>query len=412
MSATAPPENDQSHVLIVVENLPVPPDYRVWTIAGTLRDAGWRVSVICPASESCPAGSFTIDGIHILRHSLPPEGRSLFHYAREYLAALWYELWLSLRVWRRARFHVIHACNPPDLIWIIGLMWRVRGVRFVYDHHDLCPELILAKAQCAKPSELPSIRRGLYRLMCLLERITHACAHMVLATNESYRQVSLARDHAAPECVRIVRTGPRIREVDALGNVPAASPIRPRIAYVGVMGAQDGVNGLLRAFNYLRNGLGCICELVLIGDGPERADLERLAHGLGLGDTATFKGFVPRDDMLQLLKSCAVGVTPDPPGPMNSASTMLKVLDYMVAGLPQVMYDLPENRVTADDAAAYAVAGDERDLAGRLAEVLTDDGLQARLRAAAAVRVRECTWESSGAPALLAAYQELESETS
>jgi glycosyltransferase involved in cell wall biosynthesis len=396
------------HVLIIVENLPVPPDYRVWTIAQTLRDSGWRVSVICPASERCPAGAFTLDGIDILRHNLPAEGRSVRHYAHEYLSALWHEFWLSVRVFRRARFHVIHACNPPDLLWLIGLVWRLAGVRFVYDHHDLCPELILAKAGCTEPRSLSWRRKLIYRLMLVLERAAHACAHVILATNDSYRSASIARDHAAPEAVHVVRTGPRLAEIDAMAALTTAPPAGARIAYVGVMGAQDGVDGLLRVAHYLRNGLHCVFELLLLGDGPERADLERLARELGISDVVSFKGFLPRDDMLRVLKTCTVGVTPDPPGPMNSASTMLKVLDYMVAGLPQVMYDLPENRAMAGDAAVCARAGDERELADCIAVVLRDAGLQQHLRDAAAVRVRECAWEESGSPALHAAYESLE----
>ena len=398
---------EQPHVLIIVENLPAPPDYRVWTIARSLRDDGWRVSIICPSGPQCPRGAFTIDGIAVLRHALPAEGRSPLHYAREYLAALWHQLWLSVRVWHRARFHVIHACNPPDLIWIIGLLWRMRGVRFVYDHHDLCPELILAKAGCRAPAELPPSGRLLYRLMRVLERLTHQCARLVIATNDSYRKISIERDGAPPGNVHVVRTGPRMHEIDALAGVAPAPPPVPRIAYVGVMGRQDGVDGLIRTAHYLRNGCGCRFELLLMGDGAERADLERLARGLGVRDIVSFAGFVPRDEMLKQLKNCTVGVTPDPPGPMNSASTMLKVLDYMVAGLPQVMYDLPENRVTAGDAAVYVEPGDERALAQKLAGVLSNEELRQQVRDAASERVRTCAWEASGGPALIAAYAAL-----
>jgi glycosyltransferase involved in cell wall biosynthesis len=395
------------HVLLLVENLPVPADYRAWLIARTLRDAGYRVTVISPATTTWPAGEELREGIRILRHPLPCEARRWGAYVCEYGAALWQELRLSIRVFRRARFHIIHACNPPDLLWLIGLCWRLRGVRFVYDHHDLCPELVLAKTQCAMPQQLRGWARGLYILALVFERITHWCAHRVLATNDSYRAISLQRDRYPAARITTVKTAPTRADIAAAPqHVPR--PTGPlTIAYVGVMAAQDGVDGLLRAVRRLRDAHGCTAAVTLIGDGPERTALEQLAASLGIAAQVRFTGFLPRAEMLAALAQCDVGVTPDPPGPMNNASTMLKALDYMLCGLPQVMYDLPENRATAAATAVYARPGDEGDLAATLARVLADASLRAALAAGARARIGTLAWEDNGAPALRAVYAAL-----
>jgi len=407
-TSSAPPSPSRApHVLLLVENLPVPADFRAWLIASTLRDAGYAVSVISPASAACPAGHALMNGIHIERHTLPCEARRWQAYPLEYAAALWHELRLSLRVFRRLRVDVIHACNPPDLLWLIGLFWRLRGVRFVYDHHDLCPELILAKLQCQAPRQLRWWQGGLYRIGLVLERISHWCADMVLATNDSYRRVSLARNHYPADKVVTVKTAPTRAEIAAAPRHTPRHAVPLTLAYVGVMAAQDGVDGLLRVVRRLRDTHHLEVALILIGDGPERTALEQLARELEVAPQVCFTGFLPRADMLARLAQCDVGVTPDPSGPMNDASTMLKVLDYLLCGLPQVLYDLPENRVTAGDAGAYARPGDEHDLAAVLARVLTDDTLRVTLAARARERLATLAWEDNGARALREAYGRL-----
>jgi len=399
------------HVLIIVENLPVPADYRVWRIGCTLRDAGHRVTVISPATRAFPAGAFKIDGIRVLRHSLPFEARSLWSYPLEYGLALWYEWWLSVRVFRRERFEVVHVCNPPDLLWLIGAWWKRRGVKVVYDHHDLCPELILAKSGCRAPEELPWLRRMIYQLSVWLERRSHQMADMVLATNESYALIARERDGIDAERVIVVKTAPRTDELPAEPAGCGETCGVPRIGYVGVMARQDGVDGLLRAVRILREELGRVFQLVLIGDGPERTALERQAGELGLRDVVVFKGFLPRAEMQRELLQCVMGVTPDPSCPMNDASTMLKVLDYMACGLPQVAYDLPENRVSAGGAAVYAAAGDERGFAVLMAYVLDHAALRLELGHVARARIKELVWENNGGPALLRAYARLRNQS-
>lgn len=391
------------HVLIIVENLPVPLDYRVWRIAGTLRAAGYEVSVISPANAQYPPGAFEIEGIAVLRHPLPVEARSLHQYLWEYAAALWHEFSLSLHLFRRKRFHVIHACNPPDLIWLIALVWRLRGVRFVYDHHDLCPELLLAKSGCIFPSDLPFIRRMLYGVLRLMERISQKCADAVLSTNESYRRIALTRNHCPAEKVFTVRTGPAAADIPAMPSLTDSSGA-PQIAYVGVMALQDGVDIFLKALHHLKFNLKKPFSAVLIGSGPERQNLEKLAGELELDDSVTFTGFLNRDIMMDCLERSIIGITPDPPGPMNDASTMLKALDYMSCGLPQVMFDLTENRASAGEAALYAEPGNTRDFAEKITILLDDSELRKKLGAIARERITTLTWDACGAPPLLEAY--------
>ena len=392
------------HVLIIVENLPVPLDYRVWRIATTLRANQYAVSVISPATAQYPPGEYELDGITILRHSMPIEARSLPQYILEYSAALWHEFRLSLRVYRRAPFHIIHACNPPDLIWLVALFWRLRGVKFVYDHHDLCPELLLAKSTCTSRKNLSLIRSFLYSMLRMLERISHALAHAVLATNDSYRRIALTRNHCSEEKVFTVRTGPLESELPEIpsGQTPAGPP---QLAYVGVMAAQDGVDILISALHIVRAELHWECSLLLIGSGPERDALEKLCRVLDLTGCVTFTGFLPRPVVFEHLNRSIMGITPDPPGPMNDASTMLKALDYMSCGLPQVMFDLTENRATAGDSALYAEPGSVRDLAEKIVQLLADPALRATLSSEARSRIRSLTWEACGAPNLLKAYQ-------
>lgn len=407
------------HVLIIVENLPAPPDYRVWRIATTLRAAGWRVSVISPATASWPAGEFEIEGIAVFRHWMPCEARRLAGYLVEYAVAVVQELRLSITVFRRARFQVIHACNPPDLIWLVALFWRLFGVKFVYDHHDLCPELVLAKAGVQSPADLGLVHRVLFRLMLAMERVSHWLADVVLATNESYQAVALGRNRCVPERVFTVKTAPTEAElaegaartgaveIADRGTVPQSGiegGAALRIGYVGVMARQDGVDGLLRIARRLRTDLKKEFELVLVGDGPERAALGKMATELGLEPVTRFCGFLPRAAMMAEAQAFAIGVTPDPPGPMNNASTMLKVVDYMACGVAQVMYDLPENRATAQDAAVYATAGDEEAFAAALAGLLDDGAAREALAARGRARVRTLAWERNGAVALGNAY--------
>jgi len=401
-------------ILIIVENLPVPLDYRVWLIAKTLRDNNDKVTIVSPATDKYPAGEFDIEGISVYRHNLPDANNSLFLYLWEYTVALWQEFRLSVKIFRKNKFKIIHACNPPDVIWIIGLFWKLFGVKFIYDHHDLSPEILIAKSGIDQQTtsmpgvhkpNLPFVHKIVYKLLLLNEWISHKFADAVLTTNESFRKIALERNNCKPNKIFVVRTGPQLTELPEKTTDINISNDIPKIAYVGVMAAQDGIDVLLKAVHYAINNLNNKFKLVLMGGGPQFNNLKALTRQLEIDDYVTFHGFVPRANMLNELADCALGVTPDLSGPMNDFSTMLKVLDYMSCGLPQVMFDLPENKFTAGKSALYAVSGDKIDFAAKIVELLETPELRKKLGNIARERVEKLTWEKSGAPNLLKAYK-------
>ena len=392
------------HVLIIVENLPVPLDYRVWLIANTLRDNGYQVTVISPAADKYPAGEFFIDGISVYRHNLPNANNSLYYYLWEYAVALWQEFRLSIKIFRKNKFNVIHACNPPDVIWIIGLFWKLFGVKFIYDHHDLSPEILLAKTGVCIQQKMSLVQRFAYKLLMLNEWLSHKFANVVLTTNESFRDIALKRNNCNSDKVFVVRTGPKLNELPQNNlHHEQLAPV-PKIAYVGVMAEQDGVDTLLKSVAYAVKTLNKNVALVLMGGGPQFNTLKSLAKQLDIDQHVTFHGFIPRKNMLAELSECSIGVTPDLAGPMNNSSTMLKVLDYMACGLPQVMFDLQENKFTAGESALYVPSGSEKDFAKKIIELIENNPLRLKLGNIARKRVEILTWENSGSPNLLKAY--------
>ncbi|MCX7887219.1 MAG: glycosyltransferase family 4 protein, partial [Verrucomicrobiae bacterium] len=336
------------HVLIIVENLPVPFDRRVWQEATTLRAAGYDVSVICPTGKDCEAAFERLNGIQIYRHPLPPEVHSFSGYLREYLAAIRWEWKLARRIWRQHRFHAIHACNPPDLIFLVALWFKLRhDTKFIFDQHDLCPELYESKYN----------RRDLfYWTLRLLERLTFALADTVISTNESYRAVAIRRGRKRPDRVFVVRSAPDLARFQPVPPNPVFRRGRKYlVGYLGVMGPQDGLDHLLRAAQELviKRGRQDI-QFCLIGKGPMFDQLQQMAHELGVGDYVEFTARIPDDEMIARLCSCDVCVNPDPLNPLNNLSTMNKIMEYMALGRPVVQYDLKEGRFSAGDASLYA----------------------------------------------------------
>ena len=384
--------------LFVVENLPVPLDRRVWNEATTLRDHGWDVEVICPATKRHPLHYEVLQGIRIHRHPLPPEGDSLVGFAREYLAALWHELRLARQIHAQRPFDVIHVCNPPDLLFIVAAWFRLRhGVRVVFDQHDLGPELFRAKFGKA--------RGLLYRLQLLAERLSYATAHHVIATNQTYRAAAMRRGRKAPEDVTIVRSGP-----DPATFAPVEGDDRHRrgrrhlLGYLGVMGDQEGIDILLEALRILVQERGRDVQLMLIGGGPAVARLRELARRLGLEEHVEFTGRVSDEELIARLSSADVCVNPDPENGFNELCTMNKIIEYMALARPVVQFDLLEGRRSAGAASLYAQPNDPGSLASEI-EVLLDEPE----RAAALGRigrqrvVEELGWPQQRQP-LLRAY--------
>ena len=383
-------------VLIIVENLPVPIDRRVWQEARTLRDAGLRVSIICPKGSGFQKSRETLEGIEIYRHRLW-EASGPLGYLFEYSWALAAQFLLALRVYARTRFRVLQACNPPDTIFLIGRFFKLFGVRFIFDHHDLVPELYETKFN----------RHDLgYKLVCCAERGTFRTADVSIATNESYREVALDRGGMRRERTYVVRSCPDLTRIRILPSQPALKEGRRHlVVYLGVMGHQDGLDLLLESIAFIA-GLGKSEDtlFVLIGAGPELPRLKTLASEKRLDALVKFTGRLPDEDVAAYFSTAAFGVAPDRATPMNDKSTMNKILEYMAFGLPVVLYDLTEGRRSAGDAGLYARRDDTEDFARQILKLLDSDELRAELGRRARRRIEESlNWENEKR-ALLDAY--------
>jgi glycosyltransferase involved in cell wall biosynthesis len=388
--------NERAGVCIIIENLPVPIDRRVWQEARTLRDAGYRVSVICPKGSGFPKSRENLEGIEIYRHWLW-EASGPLGYLFEYSWALTAQFLLSLRVYARTRFRVLQACNPPDTIFLIALFYKLFGVRFIFDHHDLNPELYEAKFQ----------RHNLgYKLVCWAERWTFRTADVSIATNESYREVAMERGGMSRERTFVVRSCPDLARIRILPPQPELKEGRRHlVVYLGVMAHQDGLDILLESIALLTKLRNCDDTLfVLIGSGPELPQLKVLASEKGLDTLVKFTGRLPDEDVAAYFSTAAFGVAPDRATPMNDKSTMNKILEYMAFGLPVVLYDLTEGRRSAGDAALYARNDDPVDFAHKILALLDSDSLRAELGARGRKRIEEkLNWDNEK-QALLEAY--------
>lgn len=385
-------------VLIVVENLPVPLDRRVWLEATTLHGAGYEVSVICPMGRGWDAAYEEIEGVHIYRHPAPPEAHAgAVAYAREYLHAIrhWFRL---ARIVRRERgFDVIHGCNPPDLIWLLALRYRLAGVRYLFDHHDVCPELFEAKFG----------KRGLlYRVMLWWERITFACADVSIATNESFARIARERGKMAAEDVFVVRSAPKVEKFVPGPGDPAYRKAETVLGWIGIIGQQEGLDLMVDAVAHLV-AEGRDIHVVVVGFGPHQPVVEAQVRDAGLTDRITFTGALYGDEMLAALNAIDIGLAPDPKNAMNDISTMNKVMEYMTLGKPSVQFDLTEGRASAGDASLYAKANDPGDFAAKIAWLIDHPEEAAEMGRRGRARVLDRLSWAHSAPRLLAAYDRI-----
>jgi glycosyltransferase involved in cell wall biosynthesis len=343
------------HVLIVVQNLPVPLDRRVWLECQALVEAGYRVSVICPSGPGDPA-SEEIDGVRIQRYGPAPPAHGLVGYLWEFSYCWLRTAWLAEQIWRREPFDVLQACNPPDTYWALALLYRAplrrhRTAKFTYDQHDLSPEVY--RSRFGEPTDLG--QRIQLRILYWLERCTYRLADQVIATNHSYRTIAINRGRCRPEGVTVVRSGPhtgRMRPVDGLPELRRGRS--HLLVYLGVMGPQDGVDVALRAMQLLLTAHGRTdVHLALLGFGDCYQDLAQLVRELGLEEYVTFTGRADARMITEYLSTADVGLSPDPLNPLNDVSTMNKTMEYLSFALPVVTFDLTEARVSAGDAAVY-----------------------------------------------------------
>ncbi len=385
-------------VLILVENLPVPLDRRVWLEATTLVGQGYEVSVICPTGKGWDLPREVIDGVHIYRYPEPVEAHAgAIADAREYGHALWHMARLARHVWRDRGFDVIQGCNPPDMLYLIARLYRPFGVSFLFDHHDVSPELFEAKFG----------RRGfLYRAMLWLERQTFRAASVSIATNESFRRIATTRGGMAAEDVFVVRSAPRVE----IFEIRPADPAVRRgagtvLGYVGVIGQQEGMDLLVAAVDILVRQMGrSDLHAVIVGFGPHLPEVQKDVQTRGLDRHFTFTGALYGEDLLRVLNSCDIGVSPDPKNAMNDISTMNKVMEYMTLEKPVVQFDLTEGRASAGGASRYARANDPADFAAQIAWLIDNPDAARQMGQTGRARVFEALSWAHSVPHLLAAY--------
>jgi glycosyltransferase involved in cell wall biosynthesis len=389
-------------VLIIVQNLPVPFDRRVWLECQALVSAGYQVAVVCPKGDGDPAYE-VVDSVELHKYRPYAPGGSKIGFVTEYAYSFLATLRLVLKARRRSgRFDVMQACNPPDIFWPIALILRGRDrTKFIFDHHDLCPELY--------ESRFPDGPRLPYRMLRALERRTHRTAQHVISTNDSYRQIAVKRSGKAPGDVTVVRTGPDPQRLRRGPEHPELRRGRKHLAaYIGVMGPQDGVDIVVRAADVVVNELHRDdIAFTLIGKGDCFGELVALRDQLGLGGHVEFTGRAPDELVTQILSTADVGLSPDPKNPLNDVSTMNKSMEYMAFELPVVAFDLHETRVSVADAGVYVVPNDIHEYAKAIVSLIDDDPGRELLGKRGRARVEEELAWSHAERAYLRVYQDL-----
>jgi glycosyltransferase involved in cell wall biosynthesis len=376
-----------TRVLIIVQNLPVPFDRRVWLECRALVSAGHRVAVVCPKGDDDPSYE-VVDGVELYKYRAYFSRGSKIGFIAEYAQSFAATAWLTFKARRSGRFGAIQACNPPDIFWPIAQVLRALDrTRFVFDHHDLCPELY--------ESRFPDGPRLPYKLLRALERRTHRTADHVISTNDSYRDVAVTRSGKSAADVTVVRTGP---DPQRLQRGPAYPELRRGrrflAAYIGVMGPQDGVDIVVRAADVVVHQLGRDdIAFTLIGSGDCYHDLVALRDELRLAGHVEFTGRAPDELVTRILSTTDVGLSPDPKNPLNDVSTMNKTMEYMAFELPVVAFDLRETRVSAGDAGVYVTPNDVHDYAAAIVALMDDEPRRSLLGKLGRARVeQELAW--------------------
>jgi glycosyltransferase involved in cell wall biosynthesis len=386
--------------VIIVENLPVPFDRRVWQEAQALRDAGWNVSVICPASIQHSERFEILDEIAIYRHSLPLEARGKLGFIAEYASALFHEARLLFEIARTRGFDVIQVCNPPDLLFLNALPYKIFGKRLVFDHHDLCPELFVAKFS----------RKGVFHwLLLLAEKLSIKCANLVISSNDTYRDIAIRRDGKAPEKVVTVYSVPtQVGMHRVAPNESLRKGARIVLGYVGIIGDQDGLDHLVRMQYHLRNDFDrSDVRTVVVGDGPALAAAQLLAQQLGVAGSITFTGYLRGEELLSALSTFDIGIIPDPINEYNDKISMNKVFEYSALGLPSVGYNLSETRRLLGGDGRYAEDSTPLGLARACLVLIDDEKARAECGLAAkALAAERFVWEHERTK-YVAAYEQL-----
>lgn len=377
--------SNKKHILFIVENLPVPFDRRVWQEATTLKEAGFDISIICPIMNSYILKYEKIDGIEIYRHPLPIEANSGIDYLWEYATAIFWWIRLSIKIFFKKRFHIIHGCNPPDLIFLVALLFKPFGVTYVFDHHDVNPELYVAKF---------GKKDFLYQCMLVFEKLTFKTANYSIATNESYKKIAIERGGMKPEKVQIIRSGPKMEKLKlSKGNPKYKNGRKFLVGYVGTVGEQEGIDLLLKSILQISK-IRKDVQFAIIGGSTMMEQLVQWREEMGLTNFVDFYGRVSDEIMLEILNTAEIGVNPDKPTEMNNISTMNKIMEYMALKKPIVQFDLKEGRYSAQEASLYAIPGDTIDFANKIIYLLENENERNQMGEYGYNRVKsELSWE-------------------
>ncbi len=389
-------------ILIIVENLPVPFDTRVWQEATTLTANGYTVSVICPKGKGYNAEEEIIDGVHIFRHDLPEEGNGAVGYFREYSAALNAEKRLAKKIYNTIGFDVIHGCNPPDDIYLVARKFKKYGVKYVFDHHDICPELFEAKFGLKG-----FVKRLLYKSQVFFERQTYKNCAFAFVTNESYKKIAIERGKMNPNKVIVLRSGPRMERMRIQPpNESIKKGKKYMVGYLGVIGQQEGIEYILQAAKYCRDVLKRNDIFWgIVGGGPHVAELKKMCSEMGLDDCVEFTGRVSDEKMLDYLNTADVCVNSDTYNSMNDKSTMNKILEYMALAKPIVQFELTEGHYSAQQASLYAEQNNAEDMADKIVYLLENPDVRKTMGEFGRKRIEnELSWEHTS-KALIKGYE-------
>lgn len=391
----------EKHILFIVENQPVPYDTRVWAEALDAKDSGYEVSVICPQMEKAPLKREKLNGIEIYRHYFPLEAAGKFAFLLEYSNALFWELLLSLWIFIKKPFHIIHAANPPDHIFIIALIFKVFGVKYIFDHHDITPENYLAKF---------GRKDMFYRSILIMEKLTFKTANVVISTNESYKKIAISRGKKHEKEVFVVRNGPRLSSIQFMEpNKNLREGFDFLIVYVGVIGNQEGIENLLNTAKYIvfEKGIKNV-KFMIVGTGTSWQEMVNLTQEMGLTKYVEYTGFVPYEKFYEILATADICVNPEFRNDFTDKSTMVKILDYMTFGKPIVLYYTTEGKVTAGEASLYIYENDEIEFAKAIIDLLNDPEKREKMGEIGKRRIFEkLNWEHQRAN-LKKAYTHLE----
>jgi glycosyltransferase involved in cell wall biosynthesis len=385
-------------VLIIVENLPVPFDSRVWKEATSLYKDGYEVTVLCPRGKGYSKNHEILDNIRVYRHPMPREDNTPLGYVREYAWALFWEFLYAWWIFLRHGFHVIQGCNPPDDIFLVALPFKLFGVKYIFDHHDANPELYFSKYEKED---------SFYKIQVWLEKLSYRFADVVIATNASYKNLAVTRGGLATEDVFVVRNGPDLETFKPVPPVATLKYGKPYlVGYVGTMSVQEGLDILLDVAQHIKGSGRHDVHFTCVGGGPGLPGLRQLVKDKSLEDTVNFTGRIPDKDLLEILSTADVCVNPDKPCKMNDISTMIKIMEYMALGKPIVQFDLAEGRFSAGEAALYSDNTNQvPDFAAKILWLLENPDARQTMGQFGRKRVeQELAWEYSVSN-LLAAYR-------